>query len=64
MFVCMCFGVTDKDIKNAVSNHGAGNMRELKQIVELGSNCGTCIQLAQSIIDETIVDESLFKNVG
>jgi bacterioferritin-associated ferredoxin len=30
----------------------------------LGSQCGKCIELAQEIIDETIIDETLFMNVG
>ena len=64
MFVCMCYGITDKQIKSAVETHGVGNMRELKQIMALGSQCGKCIELAQEIIDETIIDETLFMNVG
>ncbi|MFT5897418.1 MAG: bacterioferritin-associated ferredoxin [Glaciecola sp.] len=64
MFVCMCYGITDKQIKNAVETHGVGNMRELKQVMALGSQCGKCLELAQDIIDSTIMDESLFKCVG
>lgn len=64
MFVCMCYGVTDKQIKNAVETHGAGNMRELKKIITLGSQCGKCIDLAQQIIDNTIMDDTLFREVG
>jgi bacterioferritin-associated ferredoxin len=64
MFVCMCFGITDKQVKNAVEAHGVGNIRELKQVMALGSQCGKCIELAQEIIDGTIIDESLFKDVG
>lgn len=64
MFVCMCYGVTDKSIRAAVESHGVGNMRELRQHIELGAQCGKCVQMAQQIIDQTIVDESLFKDVG
>lgn len=60
----MCYGVTDKSIQAAVESHGVGNMRELRQHIELGAQCGKCIQMAQQIIDQTIVDESLFKDVG
>ena len=63
MFVCMCYGVTDKDIMNAVEQDGVGNIRELRQHLELGNQCGKRIQMAQQIIDSTIVDESLFKEV-
>jgi bacterioferritin-associated ferredoxin len=64
MFVCLCYGVTDKAIKHAVRAQGAGNLRELKENMDIGSNCGKCVQLIQQIIDETVIDESLFKNVG
>ncbi|MCF2949979.1 (2Fe-2S)-binding protein [Paraglaciecola aquimarina] len=63
MYVCLCHGITDKMIKQAVLEDGVGNMRELKNNLGVGSKCGTCVQLAQSIIDTTIYDESLFKEV-
>lgn len=64
MFVCMCYGITDKQIKSAVETQGVGNIRELKHLLALGSQCGKCVELAQTIIDDTIIDESLFKDVG
>jgi len=64
MFVCMCYGITDKQIKNAVETHGVGNMRELKKVMTLGSQCGKCIELAQDIINNTIMDDSLFREVS
>lgn len=64
MFVCMCYGVTDKDIRNAVQSEGAGNLRELRAHLNLGTQCGKCVQMAQEIIDQTIIDESMFKDVG
>lgn len=64
MFVCLCHGITDKQIESAAREQGVGNVRELKQILPLGSACGTCVQMAQSIINDVIVDDSLFKDVG
>jgi bacterioferritin-associated ferredoxin len=64
MFVCLCHGVTDTQIKNAVKTQGVGNLRELKKALGVGSQCGSCIETAQDIIDMTIVDYSLFKDVG
>lgn len=63
MFVCVCHGITDKQIENAVRENGVGNMRELKKQLGVGSQCGSCVNMAQDIIDMTIVDESLFKEV-
>ncbi|MFS1704419.1 (2Fe-2S)-binding protein [Aestuariibacter sp. GS-14] len=64
MYVCMCYGITDTAIKNAVKEDGVGNMRQLKELLQVGSQCGRCIQMAQQIIDSTIIDETLFKDVG
>lgn len=64
MYVCICKGITDTQIKELVIEQGVGSMRELKGHLALGSQCGTCVKTAQAIIDDTIVDESLFKNVG
>jgi bacterioferritin-associated ferredoxin len=63
MYVCICLGITDKAIKQAVLEDGVGNMRQLKQKLGAGSQCGKCVQMAQKIIDNTIIDESLFKEV-
>lgn len=64
MFVCVCHGITDKQIAKAVKQNGVGNMRELKKSLNVGSQCGSCVKMAQDIIDTTIFDDSLFKNVG
>ncbi len=64
MYVCVCFGITDKQIKEAVIENGVGGMRELKQQLGVAGMCGKCSNLAQSIIDDVIIDESLFKEVS
>lgn len=64
MFVCLCHGITDTQIENTVRTQGVGNMRELKAALGVGSQCGTCIESAQSIIDTTIIEDSMFKDVG
>jgi bacterioferritin-associated ferredoxin len=64
MYVCLCHGVTDKQIKDAVREEGVGNVRDLKNALNVGSQCGKCVQMAQHVIDSTIIDESLYKQVG
>ncbi|GGD56576.1 bacterioferritin-associated ferredoxin [Lacimicrobium alkaliphilum] len=63
MFVCLCHGITDKQIAETVREQGIGNMRELRKQLGVGSQCGKCVQLAQQVVDNTIIDESLFKEV-
>jgi bacterioferritin-associated ferredoxin len=60
----MCYGITDKQIENAVRKNSVGNIRDLKKQLGVGSQCGTCVDMAVSIIDKTIIDDSLFKDVG
>lgn len=64
MYVCICKGITDKQIKQMVIEHGVGSIRELKQRLDVASQCGTCVKLTQQVIDNTIIDENLFKDVG
>jgi bacterioferritin-associated ferredoxin len=64
MYVCLCHGITDLKIKQAVREDGVGNMRQLRERLGVGSQCGKCVQMAQSMIDSVIIDESLFKEVG
>lgn len=53
MFVCVCNTVTDRDIHDAVNN-GADSMRDLRQQLSLGSQCGKCTRFASIILDEAI----------
>ena len=63
MYVCLCNAITDKEIQQAVRNNGVGNIRDLRNHLTIANQCGKCTQVAQDIIDNTIVDESLFKEV-
>lgn len=64
MFVCVCNAISDKAIKKAVQEEGVGNIRELRESLGVGNQCGKCSKLAQQIVDETIIDCSLFKEVS
>lgn len=64
MYICVCQGITDTQIKKAVSERGVTDMRQLGDALGVAKQCGKCSQIAQSIMDQAIVDERLFKNVG
>lgn len=64
MYVCMCHGITDSQIRDAVEGIGIGNLSDLRATLGVGSQCGKCIRTAQEVIDSTIVSECLFKDVG
>lgn len=51
MIVCICHAVNDKAIRNAV-RQGACSMRELRQELNVASQCGKCACMARSILKE------------
>ncbi len=63
MYVCLCYGITDTQIKQQVSE-GAGNVRDIKRTLGAGEQCGRCIATMQKLIDDIIIDDSLFKEVS
>jgi len=53
MYVCLCRGITDQDIKEAVAN-GAGSYREIRDQLDLGTCCGRCAPEARAIISDEV----------
>ena len=54
MYVCVCNGVTDHQIRDAVSE-GAGSLHELRTALGVASCCGRCADCAQEIIEESVL---------
>lgn len=55
MYVCLCRGITDQDIKEALQN-GAQNYREVREMLDLGTCCGRCAPEAKAIISAEIAE--------
>jgi bacterioferritin-associated ferredoxin len=51
MYVCVCFGITDKAIKRAAAD-GVRDVAELTMRTGLGSNCGSCREMANAILSD------------
>lgn len=51
MYVCICKAVTDKQIRRAAAR-GVDNLYELREELGVASGCGTCSDLAESILDD------------
>ncbi|MGY3944632.1 bacterioferritin-associated ferredoxin [Aeromonas tecta] len=49
MYVCLCRGITDTQIRKAVQA-GKTEFRQLKQSLEVGAQCGKCVRMAMEII--------------
>lgn len=52
MYVCICQGVTDRQIREAVGE-GCGSMRQLRQQLGVAATCGRCATYAKQMLDET-----------
>lgn len=54
MYVCLCQGVTDGQIRKAASAGAANCMRELQAHLGVASQCGKCAKCAHKILKETL----------
>jgi len=61
MYVCLCRGITDSQIREAVAS-GMTNYREVRLALGLSSQCGKCSVHAREIFRNALqpVDNSLF----
>ncbi len=63
MYVCICNGITDRQIREAIAE-GASSVEELHDTLGVASQCGSCSEHALSLIHEfqpqQTHDESLF----
>lgn len=58
MFVCICHGVTESQIRRA-AEEGCRETHELTMRFGLGSGCGSCLPLAAEILDESAAERVL-----
>jgi len=49
--VCECFGITDLEIKRAVTENGLTTIEEVTDYVKAGGGCGNCHEKIQDIIN-------------
>jgi bacterioferritin-associated ferredoxin len=51
MYVCLCNGVTDHQIREA-AEAGCESMAELTMRTGAGANCGSCVSMAEATLHE------------
>ncbi len=51
MYVCLCRGVTDRQIRRAV-DQGAGSLAQVQCRLAVADGCGRCIPMTRQIIRE------------
>lgn len=53
MYICVCKGITDKAIRQAVES-GAGSFRQVRMQLGVSTQCGQCACHAKALVDETV----------
>ena len=51
MYVCICNGITDHQIREA-AEAGCASLTELTMRTGAGAGCGSCLELAAQLLDE------------
>ncbi len=42
MYLCLCYGVTDRKVKELVAQ-GVLSLREVQKVCQAGTDCGSCV---------------------
>jgi len=53
MYVCICTGVTEREIREA-AHRGASDLSALRMATGCATQCGSCEDQAQSILDDQL----------
>ena len=51
MYVCICNGITDHQIREAADN-GCSTLAELTMRTGCGSSCGSCLDMAAGLLEQ------------
>ncbi len=52
MYVCLCKGVTDKQIREEMKNKSPAKFKEICNKLGVGKDCGMCSLTANEILQE------------
>lgn len=63
MFVCVCQGITDQQIRKAVQQ-GQGSLAQLKAQWGLSQQCGHCSKMAKQIINQELMKSAKYYEVA
>lgn len=62
MYVCICKGVTDSAIREAVCQ-GACRMRDLKACLGVSSQCGKCAYHAKEVLEASLKQQQNYISI-
>lgn len=62
MYICICSGVTDSDIKRCVEQKGVEDIMGLKAELGACGQCGKCVPEARRILSACQIEKSFEKS--
>jgi len=57
MYVCLCKGITDTQIRAAV-DQGADSITKLQKKIGVAQSCGSCIEMTESILKQESIERA------
>lgn len=63
MYVCICKGITERQVKAAVDD-GCTSLRELRAELGVASNCGKCACHVRDVLNEALAASAVVPQVG
>lgn len=55
MYVCLCRGITDNQIRQAI-NEGCASYGDVRSSLGIGTQCGKCACLAKQVVKDTLTE--------
>lgn len=52
MYICLCNGITEQDIRSCCAEGGASTMRDLENCLGVGAGCGKCRSAAKQVLQD------------
>ncbi len=62
MYVCLCKGITDRQIKAAIDN-GASSLGQLRKALGVASQCGKCSATTREMLQESQADAAMINGL-
>ncbi|EGQ7460172.1 bacterioferritin-associated ferredoxin [Escherichia coli] len=64
MYVCLCNGVSDKKIRQAVRQFHPQSFQQLRKFIPVGNQCGKCIRAAREVMQDEWMQMPEFKEIA
>lgn len=64
MFICLCNGVSDKTIRQAVRQFHPQFFHQLRKFIVIGNQCGKCVRATREIIQEENARITHYKEIA